>query len=103
MKRNLTELKRAIRPKTNSIRTTFLDLLEELTKSDQGRHFGSRGDEKHFRQLRRQAGASRGLAAVGCTKLHHGNVMRCIFCGKPATARGWNDEKFSSDDQEERP
>ena len=57
MKRNLTELKRAIRPKTNSIRTTFLDLLEELTKSDQGRHFGSRGDEKHFRQLRRQAGA----------------------------------------------
>jgi hypothetical protein len=28
MKRNLTELKRAIRPKTNSIRTTFLDLLK---------------------------------------------------------------------------
>ena len=32
MKRTLRELKRAIRPKTNSIRTTVLDLLKELTK-----------------------------------------------------------------------
>jgi aquaporin Z len=27
---------------------------------------------------------SRTGRAVGCAKLHHQNIRRCIFCGKPA-------------------
>ena len=27
---------------------------------------------------------TRGFRSIGCTKLHHDNSQRCIFCGKPA-------------------
>lgn len=28
-----------------------------------------------------------GVSGVACTKLHHDNAKRCIFCGKPAFQR----------------